>query len=774
MKTDGSIDIDEIRDKEVAEVELPKASKGPDFAKLKKLTEVSPYIKKVLGELDVQNLDIKSRLEKLGDMFVTELRPLEVEGKALTAEEREYKKILDEFKTSIERLYVEETGKELMITKELIKRADREYNLGKDINRLERGENLAHSEAAAGVLERQNWGKLLTKLEEGDKVLSWVVPGADFLSIKYLNDKVFGPQITNKIIEKKRRVIEEEMEKKFHANVELIQNDYKVEVFRVLKSAEGPQVTEAELEVVANDVDEILTPFVSKLAGDLIKQERDALEPLIIKRDEDDFADKEEKIQNDKEIQKHEDRISVLDQFDNDLHGRSENNKGKKGFRMNFGLSEEIKGAKPKDKLSGFTQSLQTSRMAREDHDGYGAEYDKENILTELGRIKELREEIIGSGNTITDKDGNEFEIFIEEKEKFALNKDVLRDVRKGKFQTQDGVKLQAVSLYIKKLNLLDAVKPFVFADVETAAKSAERKKALAKKIKMGESLNTKEKRDVVEMLRAEEKDSAYTSKSEFSKRAVDMEDCAYVSLDVLDLGVDLLLEYESILQDIDGVEDNKKMEKFNEAALEAGDKTTEKLVEFRRKVASVCKEKEFGIGDGLITGEVGGDELTLAIDTSKIDEETLDKFLFRLKKETNSRVIKTVVAKSEKSIFSDTTHEKKMEAHLQALKRAEIGAAIAKDIEDVERKLNRLLVQQGELAVKEKIGALRGLFVMENGEIKSSVVVVEKEGVFKIGKFKIVNDTKNNGYESMGYEFDYESIRGEINGILGKENESK
>lgn len=787
--------LDEDLDVEVVDVEeFPKESKGPTFESLLKLTEASPYIKKILGEIDKEKLDVKTRLEKLGDMFAVSLRSFQTEGRVLTDQEKDYKKTLADFKINIEKLYLEESVREMLITKELIERADREYDLGKDTDRLEKGEKPEDPEAVAGILERQGWGKILTNLQEGDRVLSFMVPGADFLSIKYLNDKVMGPQNTNKIIVMKRHVIEQEMERRFRGNAELIQNDYKLEIFKI---PNGTVLTDEQmaknLEAVAKAVDVTMTAFVSKLTGDLIKQEREALKPLIIKRSEHNFESKEEKKKNRDEIKKLEKKIALLDKFNNDLHGKSESNHGKKGYQMNYGVSDDVVGSDPKDKVLALAQSLQAARIAREADTSYvaengkekiiyGAEYNEKKVLNELKKIKKLREGIVDS--VIIDKDGYQFKVFSQEDGRFVLNKDLLRDVRKGKFVAQDDEVnnniLLSVSLYIKKLNLLDAVKPFVLSEIDGAAKNAEERKRLAFKIRAGESLDEEDRKKATKMLRSDEKDSIenkpnYTSKSEFSKKAIDMEDCAYVSLDVLDLGVDLLLEYEKILQEVDAVEDDKKMEKFNEMALGAGDETTEKLRMFREEVANTCRAI---IGsEGLIVGEVGGDELTLAIDTSKVGEETLDELLrvLRQNKKINSRVIKTVVAKSEKKeFFPDDNHKKKVEAHLHAIKRAEHGSVIAKDIEEAERKLNRLFEAQGEDVVREKIGALRGLFVVENGKVKSSVVVVEKDGIFKIDKFKLVNDAKNEGYESMGYEFDYESIRDEVNNIVGKEDEDK
>ena len=238
------------------------------------------------------------------------------------------------------------------------------------------------------------------------------------------------------------------------------------------------------------------------------------------------------------------------------------------------------------------------------------------------------------------------------------------------------------------------------------------------------------------------------------------MDSAAYISLDVLDLGVDLLLEYESLLQDeeLDKAKNNQeKIQIFNKLSLEAGDQTTKKLRDFRDNVAEVCDK--FGLKKDLIVAEVGGDELTLVVNSKDISEEKLQELLFALKQKTNTRVIKTVVGETDKNVSPGSSEEDKVKEHLKAIKRAETGAGIAKDIEEAVRKLNLILQTHGEEAVAKKIGSLSKLFVIETWEkkpeVKSSVIVSEKEGEFKISK--------------LGYQFDYKSIQSDLDGILGR-----
>ncbi len=716
---------DREEEKFAKEKKPPESAKAPTLEDLQKITtDISPVIQRIYEQMDPTGLERRQILEQIQDLVAKELE------NAAGEEQAE----LESFQKRIESELANELEKtETKIDSTLVKRTARDVEFSARVEAFAAGqESEENRKELAGRLGRQNWTKVFNELQAGDRVLSFLVPGADFLSIKYLNDKVVGPQITNEIIEQKRRVIEDEMKKVLHKDAEFIQNDYKVEVIKIPKDAE---ITTEQLEAMAKAVDDAMTEFVKGLVDGLLAKEKD------------------------------EKKIEVLNDFRDNLQGKS----GKKGFKMNYGLSEPVAGDTAKDKLSSLTQSLQTSRMARESKN-YGTEYNKDKVLAELEGIKDLREEIIGGGNKITDKDGNEFTLFAKEGNKWALNRDVLRDVRKGKFEVQNGNKkaLDAVSLYLKKLNLLDVVKPFTFAELKKTEQDAEINKDLAEKIESG-TLNEIERARAVKALRAEEKDANYTSKSEFHKRATAMDNAAYISLDVLDLGVDLLLEYESALQEADGLAGDEKMEKFNELSLKAGDETTEELRKFREKVADVCEK--IGLKKDLIVAEVGGDELTLVIDTNEVHENDLQKLLFELKRATNTRVIKTVVAETEKKISPDTNDRGKIEEHLKALKRAEKGTSIAKDIEDAERKLSRLLKTQGKAAVEEKIKFLPGLFVFEkakNGEIKvkANVIVLEKDN-----EFKIANQSKENEevYESLGYEFNYDEIKNQLNSILGK-----
>src|SRR3989344_9331045 len=302
---------------EIQEGQIAETTVGPSFENLVKLTETPPYVQEILGKLDLRGLDFKSALEEINNIIVEELE-----------KNPEKTKDLERFKTAIERLYKQEIDKETEISPDTVGRAERDVELSEEIEKMETGQEFDRRQLA-GVLERQNWGKIFTALNKGDKVLSFLVPGADFLSIKNLNDVVLGPQISNKIIAEKRKVIEREI-KKIDANASVLQSDYKIEVVKISKDS---SIDANKLEEAALAIDKEMTVSIEKLVDELAAEETD------------------------------KNKIKILEEFKNDLRGKSEKTNGKSGFKMNYGLSE-VAGDGMEDKLAGLDHSLQTSRMA--------------------------------------------------------------------------------------------------------------------------------------------------------------------------------------------------------------------------------------------------------------------------------------------------------------------------------------------------------------------------------------------------------------------------
>ncbi len=627
------------------------------------------------------------------------------------------------------------------IDPETIKYSLKKLKTSNDLMSFAEGEIILEgsSRDLSSILERRQWGNIFTQLKPGDKVLTFLTPGANFLAIKYLNDEIFGQEITNRIIKKRRDLVKQAVEvlnhdKTDNEKISSLESDYKTEVLRI---PEGVVVDTAQIDEVLRAIDHEMKDFILELA---------------------------EKNDNGRDKSK-------LEDFKQAMLGRTGKKNSKGGFKMNYGLAVVQEGKDDKEKAEktvlALAHSLQAGRMARAES-GYGLEYDESAVLKDIEEIKSLRNEIVYDGNTITDVGENEFTIFHKDEKLgiFKLNKDLLRAVRKSQFEVdpkkdKEVDLLKKIILYTKKLNILDTLKPFVAEEVVSVASQAVTNRFLGEKMSENQRLEIEEKEQVAKTLFADERAPQFTSKMEFDRRAVAMKDCAYISMDVLDLGVDQLLEYEVSLQLVDKAKDSdEKLKLFNKASLSAGDQTTAKLKEFWKKIEAVCGDDSFGLrgADNLITAHIGGDEVVLAVElgegSGKISSNKIKNLLFRLQAISDTRVIETRIAKTEKHVgVSD--EEGMLVAHLKAVKRAESGAVILKKVEEDARRLTLFLNKSSKkkaVAVKEAISGLQGIFFIEKIEnnmvVKPSVVVVEKDA-----KFLIIT-------KEGEAELDYESLK--------------
>jgi len=532
-------------------------------------------------------------------------------------------------------------------------------------------------------LERRRWGGVLRNLNEGDTVISTLSATSDLLSIKNLNDNIFGPQTTDSIILKRRKLTESflNLELNFagvdsreleHVNLE---QNYKFGVFKI--PAKYDLDTVKIFNKVCAQVDEEMKQYIIRLA--------------------------------DEEQSKSPEKTALLQKFRVAVNSE--------GYRMSFGITK-VQSENLEDAILATNGSLQMARASSLDVNSYGGEFSNEKIKESIDGISELRNKIFQNGNKIVSKNGTVHEIFSQKDGLMELNRDLLREVRKDKFETQTDQAniLDDLKKYVKSLNIFDVVKPFTAEEIDII--KIENK--TIDSITSGITDNKKEKgKQAADILDRNEKDQHFTSESRFHAEAVKHLNCAYLSLDVLDVGVDQLLDFENRTQMV-----ANKVLTFNEASMEAGDMMTEKLRLMRETVYKICDE--FGlVKNERMDGLVGGDELTLAINldaTSQKGEKIFDdndkvlnKLIHRLKKETNSRVVKTVIAQSKRHSSSDNTVNK-MKEHLVALKKAEDGTSQAKQVEAELRKLNKFSKENPDnQPAKELLGNLKNFVMAES-----------------------------------------------------------
>ncbi|MDD4607327.1 MAG: hypothetical protein PHS07_03295 [Patescibacteria group bacterium] len=577
-------------------------------------------------------------------------------------------------------------------------RLDRNLETAKIIENLaiDKVINESDKEELISLQERRDWSKMLNSLENDDVVITVLTPTARCLSIKNLNDVVFGPQLTDSIIAKRRELsqkyfFENLIDKNVNIkpdNLDLEQN-YKYGVFKLPGEIVETIGSVSEfMNNVCTQVDQEMTKYVLEEASKLPQ------EPKII-----DFI---------KEFTAH-------------------------GFRLSYGISEVKDNQTVQDSLSNkfltLAQSFQSARLAGLKHGlahekfGYGQEYSESDIESELIEFDRLHQNL--SGEIITNASGIQFEIIQDG----VFNRDVLRDIRKGKFEISEGddksqALLEQAQAYIKILNLLDFVKPCTNDELIDNSFDKKLKKHQELAIDLVNNSNFDQARLKTE-LEYNEKDRNFTSEAIFHKRALEIERAAYLSLDVLDVGVDQLLEYEQLLKKVNKKDDGLT---FAQASLMAGDSMTKQLREIRQKVFNVLETHDLVKDGELATGLVGGDELTLVVDLDKLgSDDKMNRLMFDLKRATNIRLIKTVVSKSDRLENEQVNRE---DQHLLSLKRAELGATQAKEIEAILRKVR---LKHG----REKIDQL----IRTEGF--DSLVVIEDTAIADGFKFRIENDQK-------------------------------
>lgn len=368
------------------------------------------------------------------------------------------------------------------------------------------------------------------------------------------------------------------------------------------------------------------------------------------------------------------------------------------GYRMTFGI-EEVGEAESESSMvhieRAVSQSTKAAMMARQNAEG-GLHFSKEAMDGEIARALALRDRI--GIQEISDAGGRVYPIFeIRPDGKGAMihvmNLDLIREIRKGSFRVADDARQRElyglVSEYIGAINVLDVTKPYLHEELEggvlygtdqTVQGTIEKTGGLTRRLREG-GLSESERAEIVAILRSDAKDRACTSVAEFHQKALEFSNCSYLSLDVLDVGPELLQEYELLIQRVA----NGRMT-FDEAQLIAGDATTRRMRDFRARVSEAYRELCHG-EEPLMS--VGGDEIVLAMDTARVTDEFMLKLRdikLNEREGASVRVVRTVVGSGERRSGADGEARKK--DHLEAIKRAEAGTAAAKRIETIVRSI--------------------------------------------------------------------------------------
>lgn len=564
----------------------------------------------------------------------------------------------------------EEKDKDYLDNK-AVERLERDEEIIDIANRLRSGEILSEQErkAAVSLMERANDSKIYNELSAGDKVMTFIVPSGGALSIKNMNDNVFGMQGTDEIIAKRRQSMDKYLGE---IDIAVLGSDYKTAVCKINTPAnEGKdekEIMEA-IEGVCAQIDNEMKVFIKEAIDvELRKPEKD------------------------------EERRKKQEKFKSII--------GEYGYRVTYGVAEV--GEKDNNGRSGdlsnvelsLAQTMQAALISRRDEreeskiSEYGQVFEHEKIIEKLHKINSLRSEIEADlklkGGQLHNEDGVGFDVFQDSEEGLAvINSDVLRAVRKDKFKVkeEDQELLGKIDQYVRSINILDIVKPLIHEEIgarETMGDSEvnfheriSEQAELVEKISNGIELTEAEGERAAQLLEKDSKDELCTSEAKFNAEALKIKKCIYISIDRLDLGVDLLHEYEELQQKV--VRGDMELK---DASVIIGDATTLAMRKLRKDALDEFNEK---FPDQKFLTKVGGDELTIALDGDKVDAKAVEEFIFALHEKTNSRVVKTIIAESIRESETDDPRDIKIE-HTAAQKRAESGGDISKKIEQGKR----------------------------------------------------------------------------------------
>ncbi len=534
-----------------------------------------------------------------------------------------------------------------------LERLNRDLELAETVTKLEQGGELTEQERRqlAGMLEHRGWHKLFNQVRPGQAVIATLAPSGDAFSIKNFNDNLFGMQRTDDIIIERRNILSNSLKE---AGLEELSQSFKDGYFTLpadqVDTEEKRRAVMERLAGVMTKANADITAFIASVA------EREAAMPGNARRE-------------------------ALRAFQEEL-------KTSGGYRGSFGMALAGEAAGEGDYTyieKAVGDALKGAKLGRE-HPSYGQEFTAASPERILEFARELRE-ALSEKKEIVDANGRSFVIF----EMLAdgtkqLNLDVIRDVRKGKFKplnADQAETLRDIRDYMERINILDVLKPYtheelsgspVYGTDETLSVQVTETNTLVDKLRAGGALVPEDRERIAGRIKQEGKDRTCTSSIEFHSRALDIPNCTYLNMDVLDVGPKLLQEFDRLLQQVERGDMS-----FAEASLIAGDETTRNMREFRAKITEAYRNLTGGETPLML---VGGDEAAIAMDSSLVD----DAFLMELRRATNSRVVETVVAGSERRSSGDDTQIRR--EHLAAQKLAEQGSELAKNIESGVRNL--------------------------------------------------------------------------------------
>lgn len=303
---------------------------------------------------------------------------------------------------------------------------------------------------------------MFEKLQNGDMVMTVTEPADKIFSLKTFNDYILGQQKTDSVIGARRKILQEKLSE---IGVEYVDGNFKFTTFRFQESS-----------VTSEDLTEALD------------KANEEISLMIIHLIEDDLAS-----QNTVSPAKKEKLEYLMQQL------------AKDGYPVRYGMSQ-VRGNEMVDKSVAVSEAMVAARSFERKGAEFGQKYEGGLESRLLDTFYECSNRLVNEyGNEIKDADGFTYQIFepiilrledgteksfpgapfssLEDSNtqysyRRVINKDLVRAVRKGKFQpyvgdnpgyrdyTEATAALEVIKEYIDVLNTIDLVRPFTEAEL--------------------------------------------------------------------------------------------------------------------------------------------------------------------------------------------------------------------------------------------------------------------------------------------------------------------
>lgn len=539
-------------------------------------------------------------------------------------------------------------------------------------------------------------------------VLTLIIPGNGPLGVKTLNDDLVGYQINNSIIAPHRNAVVKNAflhEPTDASTFVVTEQTYKS---TTVTSALPPSELRAPMKKVLAAIDrDVRQVYLNGLKCGLSHWED---EPGYTPDDKDGPNEEARRVAN---IQK---AISLVeaDAFQLD-------------FQFGMAAIEGGAGSGPPDYAAAVAARLQSSQaalMSRDlDQDSdtdtdtdvgdrRGQIYKREAFLDFCSKGESFRDKVGRRGGTLT-YHGHTHRVFFN----LVANRDLLRDVRKGKIQESDVREderptLELFKRYFRRINVFDNIRNFTSKEVEHVGEQIQQAQQLIKLLERGESVDAGE---VTETLHKSSGMNEVVPKNETASEAVfynaerNRANRIIVSCDIRDMGVDLVQDYEKAMhrvgsrawpRDRAAQQASDEMDGFRRRAIRLTRQSYKVLVE--EAIREAEQDDNTTLAEQLSAERepsllMGGDEITLSL------HKGMRRYVPRLAAALND----PYVARARVAISTTGNPAQAVDDHIVAQQRADPAHSVLKDFEAEQRDLELTVVEIDSFTRKRQGNAL-------------------------------------------------------------------